>query len=139
MAGIGIQQLFIIIFFMFALSFHRTMNREGDKPKMAFALLYTVYLALLCITVCLNFFLLFFVNISFPLTRDLFRFASSSAFVNMPKGQRAPRSPTKSTNTCLTPFRCSSLWFRSISSTPAPSCLVKLATSPVAKNGGMGC
>jgi hypothetical protein len=62
MAGIAIQQLFLIIFFIFALSFHRIMNAEGGKPKKAYALLYTVYLALLCITVCPNY-LHFSVNI----------------------------------------------------------------------------
>ncbi|KAH8698611.1 RTA1 like protein-domain-containing protein [Talaromyces proteolyticus] len=51
MGGIGIQQFFILVFFFFAFNFHRTMNREGGNPRMAYMLLYALYFALLMITV----------------------------------------------------------------------------------------
>ncbi|KAH8698854.1 RTA1 like protein-domain-containing protein [Talaromyces proteolyticus] len=50
MAGLGIQQFFILIFCVFAYSFHRTMNHEGNKPRKAYLLLYTVYAELILIT-----------------------------------------------------------------------------------------
>lgn len=55
MAGVGIQQTFILIFLLFAIKLHVLILREGcptrASPKAALYLLYTVYAVLFLITV----------------------------------------------------------------------------------------
>ena len=55
MGGLGIQQLFVLTFFAFAIRFHYTILREGLLDalirKRALTLLYTLYVCLTLITV----------------------------------------------------------------------------------------
>lgn len=52
MAGVGIQQLFILIFTMYAMSLHRTILAEKPQHmRKALILLYTLYACLALITV----------------------------------------------------------------------------------------
>ncbi len=58
MAGVGIQQFFILAFLAYAISFHRTLNREAysdqNSRSKAMTLLYSLYLCLALITVGLT-------------------------------------------------------------------------------------
>ena len=54
MAGVGVQQVFILIFLVFAIGFHRTLLREkilGQNKVQVMSLLYTLYIVLALITV----------------------------------------------------------------------------------------
>jgi hypothetical protein len=55
MAGVGMQQLFILVFIVFAIGFHRTIVRERylhvDAKRTALTLLYVIYAILALITV----------------------------------------------------------------------------------------
>jgi len=54
MAGVGIQQAFILVFFVFAIKFHRTYLAERSQIKTSnspLPLLYTLYAVLLLITI----------------------------------------------------------------------------------------
>ncbi len=56
MAGVGIQQFFILVFIFFATQFHRTLIRghglDGKTKTNALMLLYALYAVLALITVC---------------------------------------------------------------------------------------
>lgn len=49
MAGIGIQQLFICVFFLFAVYFRKEMR--GSAPGNAFLLLHSLYFTVILISV----------------------------------------------------------------------------------------
>lgn len=49
MAGIGVQQLFICVFFLFAVHFHKAIG--GGVPQNALLLLYSLYIAVILISV----------------------------------------------------------------------------------------
>ena len=53
MGGVGFQQLFVLVFFYFAILFHRMLLRSTTlETSRAFTLLYIVYAVLVLITVC---------------------------------------------------------------------------------------
>ncbi|KAK5165804.1 uncharacterized protein LTR77_008727 [Saxophila tyrrhenica] len=55
MGGVGIQQLFILVFLGYAIGFHRTIKRQtaldGHARSRALVMLYTLYICLLLITI----------------------------------------------------------------------------------------
>ena len=51
MAGVGFQQLFVLVFFGVAFTFQRTVSREGSRKPGVMRLLYVEYAVLILITV----------------------------------------------------------------------------------------
>ncbi len=126
MAGVGIQQLFILIFVFFATQLHRALLRgEGldrHSQKQALRLLYTVYAVLALITVTTRTPLM---NgyCSGKLTRSVrTSYELSFAFASTPMVSTAPSPTTKHINIAWTLCRCSWLSYYSASSILVESC-----------------
>ena len=82
MAGVGIQQLFILIFTFFAAQIHRAIlngkQLDGSTRSKALLLLYTLYAVLALITVCKTTVPFFFATLTFFPPRSASSFASSN-------------------------------------------------------------
>ncbi|KAJ5691759.1 hypothetical protein N7462_001182 [Penicillium macrosclerotiorum] len=122
MGGVGVQQLFIVIFTVCAIEFHRKVlsQRRSDAGR-ALILLYILYACLALITVSRY-------SQSYETQANKPRHASYSVFVNMHKALIARFHFTRLTSTASTPCLCYWRWWRSMLYIQAVSCQVKTRT-----------
>lgn len=129
MAGVGAQQLFVIIFIICAIFFHRKILRQ-QRPDLnkALLLLYVQYVCLALITVSPA-------SNNYPMMKtDRSRFVLSSVFVNTLRGLRAQSLITRPTNMPLTACLCFLDWSCSTSYTQVTSCQGRIVICQGASN-----
>jgi len=135
MAGVGFQQLFVLVFIVLAITFQRKLAREGAayrKPGVL-RLLYVLYAVLGLITVRVShdrFYELYDADLLFA-----HRCVSSFDWSNIQAASIAVSPTTKPTSIVSTRYRC--LLLLSFSTFPilAGLCLAKRAIYPAGKKG----